>query len=161
VNNKVRLLKAQADLIDAIDVRYDVSLINAQLIKISLPLQPSTWKQLAVEAAEALMSDGRLPEFLAELEEKQIRLVLERLGFVNGQSIGSGVMAVPLKGYVRAGSNIRVRIITEKSMVKGSDDRVFSYAVVTKNDYRETAKTAEELLDALGKCPSLNDTLAG
>ena len=150
--DKVRLLKAQTDLIDAIDERYDVSLVNADLIKISLPLHPSAWKQLTVNAAEMILAtEGRLPEFLKELEEKQIRLALLMLGFATGQVIGTGMMAIPVKGFVRAGSETRVRLITEKSKVAGSVDRVFSYAVVTKDGFRETAKTAEELLDALGK----------
>lgn len=153
MTNRVRLLKAQADLIDAIDVRYDVSLLSADIIKVSLPLQPSTWKQLTVDAAELMLTNGRLPEFLAELEKKQIERTLEMLGFANGEKIGSGMMAIPIKGYIRAGSDIRVKLINEKSKAKSSSstDRVFSFAVVTKNSYRATAKTAEELLDALGK----------
>lgn len=153
MNTKVRLLKAQADLIDAIDERYDVSLMNTETLKVSLPLQPSTYKQLSIDGAEMLLASGRLSEFLVDLEERQIRLALEMLGFAYGQALGTGMMATPIKGYSRAGSDVRVRLITEKSKLKNSTDRVFSYAVITKpgTEFRETAKTAEELLDSLGR----------
>lgn len=129
--SKVRLLQAQSDLIEAIDIRYDVSTVNIDTIKVSLPLQPSSWKQLTVDAVEELFANSGVDDFIKDLEQKQIKRLLELLGFVNNPMIGSGEMAIKAKGYRRTGSDVVVKLIKAPGTAKGPVERVFSFAVVT------------------------------
>lgn len=159
--SRVELLQAQQELIEAIDSRYEVELINEHKLVITLPDLPKVkTAALGVNSVKELLSKPLMLEIeLKKLEQRQIVAVLEQLKFKAGLSIGTGEMALKNKSNVfsRPDSEITVTLImTTSSMLTIPNVKRFNRAVVQRplvnnGFFSVSVGTAAELINALAE----------